>query len=163
MISIYHALFNSHLSYASQIWGQNLSATSRPIKLQKTAVRLISFSDFNSHTQPLFNTTRILPLLKQIFIANTSLAHQILNCESPISVQQSFDLKYLTDSYTTRGQNAKLLSRPSVRTSSYGLKSIRYQVILNWNQLQLKEIDTDLTSISLSKLKSLSRKLLLNS
>ena len=43
MISIYHALFNSHLSYAAQIWGQNLPTTSRLSKLQKTAIQLITF------------------------------------------------------------------------------------------------------------------------
>jgi hypothetical protein len=38
MRSIYFALFHSHISYASIVWGQNISNTSRIFLLQKAAI-----------------------------------------------------------------------------------------------------------------------------
>ena len=163
MISIYHALFNSHLSYASQIWGQNLPLNSRILKLQKSAIRLITFSDYTAHTKPLFKNTKILPIRHQIFVSNTSLCHQILNQNCPLSIISSFNLNYLSDSHITRGQQANALSRPAVRTSTYGINSVRYQTILNWNELQLRHNDIDLKSLSLAQIKSFSNDLLQSS
>ena len=162
MISIYYALFHSHLSFASQIWGQNLPFNSRIAKLQKSAIRLLTFSNYSAHSKPLFKQANILPFSDLIFIQNIILTHQTLNGISPLDIQNSFNLTCLSDSHATRGQNAKLLIRPSVRTSIYGLKSIRYQSILNWNQLQLHFNNTDLSSISLARLKSQTHKLLLS-
>ena len=56
--SIYFALFHSHLVYSLEVWGQNLPKNSRIEKLQKSAVRIITFSDQNSHSKPIFYQTK---------------------------------------------------------------------------------------------------------
>ena len=50
--SIYYALFQPHLQYGLQIWGQNISFNSRISRLQKMAVRLMTFSDFSALSKP---------------------------------------------------------------------------------------------------------------
>ena len=54
MIQIYHALFQSHLNYGLQVWGQNLPKNNRLQMLQKTALRLITFLTSRTPSLPLF-------------------------------------------------------------------------------------------------------------
>ena len=63
LYSIYYALFHSHLNYAIQIWSSGNPANLETLfKLQKKAIRLISNSSYNAHTEPLFKLQEILPL-----------------------------------------------------------------------------------------------------
>jgi hypothetical protein len=60
--SIYFSLFHCHLIHCLPIWSsthQNL--ISKIHKMQKTAIRIISQSKCNSHTEPLFKNIEILP------------------------------------------------------------------------------------------------------
>ena len=60
--SLYFALIHSHLSYCPIILNC-LSKTNitKLGKIQKKAVRIITKSKFNTHTQPLFIANKILP------------------------------------------------------------------------------------------------------
>ena len=67
---IYYSLFHSHLIYANQLWTcVNDSLLKQLIVKQKMAVRIISDSNYNSHTEPIFKKLNILPLnlLSQFF------------------------------------------------------------------------------------------------
>jgi len=61
--TIYYSIFHCHLIYSIQIW---TCATAGPIKeiflKQKQAIRIITGSKFNAHTEPLFKSCKILPL-----------------------------------------------------------------------------------------------------
>ena len=41
--AIYFAMFDSHINYASIIWGQNVNTINRFFLLQKKAIRTINF------------------------------------------------------------------------------------------------------------------------
>ena len=60
-LNVYYALFYPHLIYGCNIWGitteENLD---KVVKLQKKCVRIITFSDFDSHANPLFIDLEIL-------------------------------------------------------------------------------------------------------
>ena len=45
LIQIYRVLFQSHADYAIQVWCQKICVNNRLIKLQKTVVQLITFSN----------------------------------------------------------------------------------------------------------------------
>jgi hypothetical protein len=61
ILSLYYATFASHLNYGCQIWSQHPNTFLKKIAiLQKNAMRIISFSDFNAHTSPIFKTLKIL-------------------------------------------------------------------------------------------------------
>ena len=48
-------IFYSHLIYGCNIWGLTTDANLKIIEvLQKKCLRSMTFSDFNSHTNPLF-------------------------------------------------------------------------------------------------------------
>ena len=135
--TIYYAIFHSHLSYASIVWGQSLSQNSRIGKLQKKCLRIISFSNFNAETQPLFANLGIPRLQNWIFKCNITLVYETLNKISPVALQSILNFKTLSHQHDTRNRSLKLLERRKAKTLNFGLKSIQYQSLLNWNQLLL--------------------------
>ena len=153
--SIYFALFQPHIQYGLQIWGQNLLRVSRVARLQKIAVRMITFSDYNTTSKPLFTRTNILSVQDYVFKLNITLAHEILNHVSPIAVQQSLNLEYLPVTRITRGNQKKLLKRPYVRTTKHGIYSMRYQSVIHWNRLQNYFERVDLTTTRQTKINTM--------
>ena len=61
MLSVYYALFYSHMTYGSLVWSlttqKNLDSVFR---LQKKSIGIINFATFNQHTNPLFLDDRIV-------------------------------------------------------------------------------------------------------
>ena len=147
LITIYYALFHSHLSYAAIVWGQYTRNDSRISILQKKAVRTITSSHFNTHSKPLFLETGIPFLPHFIFKCNILLVHQTLNGLTPLGVTSTLNFSYITHRYQTRAHEIRLLERQKAKTLNFGLNSIKYQSILNWNQLLL-HARQDLTPLS---------------
>ena len=83
---LYFALFHSHFVYANIIWSCTDSSTINSIfKLQKKAIRLISGSKFNAHTEPLFKKLEILPLPDLISYFKLQFMHRFVNSLLPAS------------------------------------------------------------------------------
>ena len=155
LIQIYYALFFSHINYACQIWGQTFNSNvDRIFKLQKRCLRLITFSDFHAPSSVLFFNLNILKVSDLIKLRNISLVKQILNNYAPPRVSSIFALNYYRHGHGTRGSSISLLSRPICRTTSYGINSIKYQSILNWNEFQQSLPETSIVNFSNSALKS---------
>ena len=155
LIQIYYALFFSHMNYACQIWGQiNNTNVDRVFKLQKRCLRLITFSDFHAPSSELFSILNVLKIYDVIKLQNISLVHDILKNNCPPRVSSIFNLSYYQHDYETRGSYTSLLSRPRCRTLLYGINSITYQSILQWNEFQQKYFESPLIIFSHTKLKS---------
>jgi hypothetical protein len=60
--NIYHAIFEAHLRYGCQIWFQSNSELIRDKieKLQKKALRIMSFSNHRSHPHPCLKNGKYL-------------------------------------------------------------------------------------------------------
>ena len=54
-------------------------------------------------------------------------------------------------SHITRGKTLGLLKTPQCETTKFGLRSVIYQSILNWNELQQKFSNINLPTISRPK------------
>lgn len=83
LISVYHALINSRISYGLVCWGGTYISTLYPIiTLQKSFIRIITRSCKSDHSWPLFSNLKILPLrnlyiykvLKLFFIRSSKIA-----------------------------------------------------------------------------------------
>ena len=77
--SLYHSFVHAYLTYSIETWGSASKIHLHPLFLtQKMMVRIITFSHYLAHTQPLFLSLSILPLdklfLNQIGIVCTSTA-----------------------------------------------------------------------------------------
>jgi hypothetical protein len=150
--SVFNSLFISHLSYASQTWAQNINLnTSRIFKLQKTAARLMTFSDFHAHSKPLFYQLRFLNISDLVKFCNLLLTHQSLNGKCPSDITNILNQNYYNGSHNTRCRTFRLLTKLNCKTTKYGLNSVSFQSILHWNELQSHFKNYDLASVSFSK------------
>ena len=97
LISIYHALFHPHLSYAAIVWGQTLKNNSRISRLQNKAVRIITFSRYDTSADPLYIQTGIPKFSKFIFYLNIKVVHEALNKILPKALQNLFKFQAITN------------------------------------------------------------------
>ena len=89
--SIYHAVFSSHLNYASQIWGlSDTTYTDKIFKIQKNAVRIMTKAGFIAHTSPIFKSLEILKVKDQITLLNCLFVHDSPNGKLPKSFDNTF-------------------------------------------------------------------------
>ena len=61
LILLYKAFIQPHITYGIEVWGSTYKTSIKSIfYTQKMAVRAITFSEWRTHTSPLFQTLRIL-------------------------------------------------------------------------------------------------------
>ena len=61
MFASLFSIFYSHLIYGCNVWGLTTEENFKKIEiLQKKCVKIMSFSDFNSHTNQLFMDLKLL-------------------------------------------------------------------------------------------------------
>ena len=160
LISIYYAIFNSHLNYGNQIWGQNQnSVTNRIFILQKNAIRIMCKVPRRTHTDPLFYSLGILKFFDQIQCRNVLFLHKLLNNRVPESVGETFSL--MLHSHSTRSKNRIII--PQINTVFFGIYSIKFQCIDAWNYFSNIFAPRNLQLLSASSVKLLITNHLLNS
>jgi hypothetical protein len=122
LINIYHAIFNSHLSYACQLWGQYDSKFShRVLVLQKYALRLISFSNPRSPSSPLFARLKILQIFDLVKVLNVLFVYQFLNAKLPTDLRNTFSFTKIDHFYSTRSKALGILKIPKVNTKLHAV------------------------------------------
>ena len=146
LLSLYYSLFHSHLSYAANVWALNTNATKSVLLLQKKAVRLMTFSKFNSHSFPLFTQLRILPFqdFVKFFFSSTFWIKIFLR---PFMKHLIWEI-WLVSRRTKTG----LLRLPQVCTLRFGNYSLN-QAVVSWNLLQQNINVDNLLSLPINKLK----------
>ena len=134
--NIYHAIFESHLRYGCQIWYQFGTQTTRAKidKLQKKALRIMSFSDFRDPSSPLFKDWKILKMKDLVEMQNCLLCHSFLNGKLPKSFENFFQRCGEIHTIPTRLNLSACLYMPRVKSVTYGLNSITNNCIHSWNK-----------------------------
>ena len=77
--SIYHAIFELQLCYASLFWTYNSSSDRRLYILQKQSLRLMLFQNRNTHACPLFKNSKVLKFSDKIALENFILVNLLAN------------------------------------------------------------------------------------
>lgn len=156
LINIYHAIFNSHLRYACQLWGQYDSTYShRILILQKCALRLISFSEPRPPSSPLFVRFGVLQIFDLVKVLNIIFVHQFLNSKLPTDLHNTFNFTKINHIYSTRNKALGIIKIPKVNSKFYGSNSLCAQSISQWNFFQQLFPNAQLSNLTLCKLKSL--------
>ena len=136
--NIYHAIFSSHTLYGSQVWTSKLiSVTDNIAKLQKTAMRIMTFSEFRAHSEPLFKKLEILKFSDSISINNCSFVYDYFNNNLPRSFTNTFFRADDLYEYSTRQATTGQLYTPQYKTTTFGLKCIYKRCIDSWNQFSI--------------------------
>ena len=136
LINIYHAIFASHLMYGAQIWTPKLLSVRDTVsRLQKSALRIITFSEFKTHHEPLCKQLNIIKFTDSIELSNCLFVYDFLNKNLPGSYVDIFTRIEDTDAtLTTRQASAGMLHIPRYTGTTFGLKCIYKQCITSWNK-----------------------------
>ena len=136
LISIYHAIFDSHLNYASIVWGQTKSSINRVFTIQKKAIRTIHLKGKFDHTSSLFSESNIIKLPDKISIENCLFVSKSLNNQLPEIFNNWFVFSSDTHRYETSRSEKGMLKVKSFKAKSHGKKVVTYNAINTWNSLQ---------------------------
>ena len=142
--NIYFAIFHSVLTYGSQIWGQTENKNiKRIILIQKKALRIINFAEYNSPTSKLFSDSKIIKFTDHIKIQNFLLAHDFINANLPSPLINLFQKTQVEDNpqpsvtrINSEPPPTTTLQLPKVRTL-VGLSSVTYRSCVVWNLMTL--------------------------
>ena len=128
LLSLYHSLFHSHMSYGICLYGTAESQyTSKIMLIQKRAIRLISKAPFNAHTKPLFTNLGVLNFSKTLELQFSMLMWQHDHGELPNCFNNYFNKVNSIHTHNTRAASSKKLSENiSVNTDLYGKKMLHF-------------------------------------
>ena len=153
--TIYNALIQPHLNFSILLWGKN---TKRILKLQKWAVRAITCSKYNAHTDPLFKKLNLLKITDIYKLTALKFYYKFKNDLLPQSFLNIFTQNYPTHSYTTRQCN---IPRPDTPNTFLAKSTIRYAIPELINGLPSCIINK-VTTHSIQGLSNYSKKYFLN-
>ena len=161
LLSIYHSLFSSHLTYGCQVWFQaQNNLTNQIATLQNKALRIINFEDRQAHAATLYKKLKILKINEHTKLLNCLFVYNCLHFQVPLSIQTLFTIN---DHKTlTRATRTDSLVIPNVNTTLYGLQSIQYRCITIWNEFQRLNNNQPLTSMTQNKLQNTIKEYYLN-
>ena len=133
--TIHNALFEWRMRYGCQIRRQTRNQnTSDVVKLQKKAMRIINFKYIS--TKPLLSKLRILSFDEIVNLQNCLLVLNVLNNEVPEGLQELFKNTINQHHYNTRLAYRNKLNLRQVRTTHYGLQSIKHKYAKAWNEIK---------------------------
>ncbi len=143
-IQVYYAIFYSHLIYGCNIWGLSSDENLKTIELlQKKCLRIITFSDFNTHTNPLFIDLKLLKVRDIIKSQQLKLGYEFYENLLPNDLQSLFIYDSDVHNYQTNSASKHLLHVPRIHTVTYGNKSIKYHCPILWNATVKNHIAVD--------------------
>jgi hypothetical protein len=136
LINIYHAIFSSHLMYGAQVWTPKVDAVRKIIsRLQKSALRIITFSEFKAHHEQLCKKLYILKFIDNMELSNCLFVYDFFSKNLPESYVDTFTrIDDRNANSSTRQAATGMLSMPKYSGVTFGLKSIYNKCIISWNK-----------------------------
>ena len=136
LLSLYYTLIYSQISYCNILWGNTFPSYSNKLFiLQKKALRIISFSDYSAHTEPIFKRFYILQLHDvykyQLGIFMFKYFHGLL--------PRTFN-NWFQPNNTVHGHFTRISSRIHLNTVSLNIskRSVRVYGAQFWNSIDCK-------------------------
>ena len=134
--SVYYGIFYSHIVYGCPTWSLTTAKNLQIINiLQKKCLRIINFSPFNSHTNDLFYSNKLLKLDDIIKNENLKVVFDFKNDKLPSDLLKMFHYSTSIHDHETRNANHDGLYIPSINTTAFGNRSLRYSAPVIWNDL----------------------------
>ena len=134
--TIYFSIFNSHMIYTCQVWGQNQAKIKQISELQDKALRIINFKPKNYPVSELYKSNEILKLTDYIKLLNCMFVKNTLSANQIPIFNNFFKKTNEIHSHNTRHTSRNTVELPQPMTESYGRYSARFQAATTWNNLQ---------------------------
>ena len=136
--NLYYTLIYPYLTYGTLFWGHTYKTTLLPLFiLQKKAIRIISFSHFNDHTDPIFLRLSLLKLNDIVYFQTALFMFDFHTYNLPEIFNGYFDQVNQRHNYNTRLATRSTYTLPKPRTN-YGLFNIKYVGPKVWNSIDEK-------------------------
>ena len=145
LVNLYYSLVFPYLIYCNEIWGNASSVHLDPIiKIQKRCVRIITYSDYLSSSEPIFQTLNILNFRKLVVQRISLLMFKIYKSDVPKPINILFRKNNTYHSYNTRRNDN--LHTPVGRTEAI-YKTFSFYGVHIWNHISSNiQIDVSYTS-----------------
>ena len=116
--TIYSAIFESHLLYDWQLWGQTQTQVMDSIiKIQNKALWIINFKGPSKSSAPLYKESKIFKLRDIVLLNKLKFVNDQINKNLPKSFHTFFTLKTKQHRHHMTGNS---LNVPPVKTTTYG-------------------------------------------
>ena len=131
--NLYFTFIYPYLIYCEHVWANSAKThLDHRQKLQKKIVRVITFSKFNSHTEPLKYELKWLNIVKMHLFAVGIFMFKYINKDLPDIFKSMFSYRYEIHANNTRGANQLHLEQ---FPTNIGLKGLRYFGAKLWNNI----------------------------
>ena len=135
---LYYSIIYPFLTYGIQVWGLTYPTYLKPVTtLQKRFIRIMTFSDPRSHSEPLLKFLRLLKFSNIIHLEILSFVYEWYHKLSLSCFVYYFNPESSIHSYNTRQSKSDNLFVKSVQTTQYGIRSLSYTGPKLWNSLSI--------------------------
>ena len=125
LVTLYTALSMSFVQHSIVAWGQTFDSHIEPLfKVQKGAVRAISYKPFLAYSLTIFKDLKLLRNVDKFKLRLLSFVCESINMIVPGFFHSFSSLKSSVNCHTTRQSTRGDLCLDNVNTSQHGLKSI---------------------------------------
>ena len=138
MRTLYCSLILPHLTYCNLAWGKNIT---RLNKLQKKAVRAITNSKFNAHTEPLLKLLNLLNIKDTYILNNLKFYYKYIhNILPPYFQTYEFKLTSEMHNYNTRTKQKYFIFPTNHKYAEYCARHQLPQILNQTNAVVLEKI-----------------------
>ena len=135
-INLYYSLVFPYLIYCNEVWGNASAVHLEPIiKIQKRAIRTITFSSYLSPSEPIFQSLNILNFRKLVIQRVSLLMFKISKCDVPKPLHALFRINNSYHNYQIR--RSESIHVPIGRTEAI-YKTFSYFGAHIWNHISNK-------------------------
>ena len=101
-IPVYYSLFYTHLIYGCLVWSYSRKSNiDRLIKLQNRCIRVIDFSDFDSHTDPQYSELKLVKVNDVFSLSKLLFMFDFIKGNIPEDLKTLFIFNKSVHSYET--------------------------------------------------------------
>lgn len=135
LIQLYYSLVYPFLIYGLLTWGNTYENSIKSvIILQKKAIRIMNFSDYNSHTSGLFKKLGLLKFKDIVFLQNALFMYKFHHQALPHVFDNFFTPVSGIHKYSTRLADDETYYVNNIRTN-YGKFNVRFFGAKTWNSV----------------------------
>ena len=135
LTNLYYTLIYPFLIYGMIVWGNTYPSAIQPLfVLQKKAMRIITFSEYNEHSSPLFKLLNIIKIFDLVTFHIASFMYKFHHRLLPSAFDNFFTPIDRIHNYNTGLASKQSYYLPKARTN-YGLFNIRFQGTKIWNSM----------------------------
>ena len=133
MLSVYYAVFYSHMTYGSIVWSLTIQNNLDSVFRLQKCVRIINFATFNEHTNSLFSEDKIIKF-RDIFKLNQLMFVQQFNNQTlPYELQNLVMHTVKIHNHFTRLSSNSGLFIPYISSTNFGSHSLKFMDPCVWN------------------------------